>query len=169
MGSRNMSGISSTGSDFKLITVVPTLSTSQYASGDVMAVTGALAEACIGNGMSELVSVKVVDNDDKASDFDILILNANTSIGSANDAYNGADTVTDDIIDVVSVVAADYKDMINAQVAFLSATQADSGMGVVLAPAAAGGTSLYYALISRDTDTFSVADSLEITFAFKRH
>jgi len=110
--------------------------------------------------------VKVVDNDDKASDFSILILNANTSIGTLQAAYNGADTVTDDIIDIVKVASADYVDMINAQVAFLSAAQGDSGMGVVLQPADKG-SSLYYALISRDSDTFSAA-GLEITFAFKR-
>jgi len=164
--SRNLSGISSVGHDYKLVTVIPTLDTGAYADGDVMAITAEIAEACIGNGYSTLESVKVVDNDDKASDFSILILNANTSIGTLQAAYNGADTVTDDIIDIVKVASADYVDMINAQVAFLSAAQGDSGMGVVLQPADKG-SSLYYALISRDSDTFSAA-GLEITFAFKR-
>ena len=166
--SRNKSGISSVGNEFMSVTVIPTLDTSAYASGDVMAITAALANVVPYGGVCELHSIKVVDNDDKAGDFDILILNAATSIGATlNSAYAGADTVTDDIIDVVRVRAADYEDMINAQIAFLSAAQGDSGMGVILEPAVAG-SGLWYALIARDTDTYSAA-GLEITFWFKRH
>lgn len=165
--SRNKSGISSVGHEFVSVTVTPTLSTDAYASGDVMAVTAELANAVPYGGVCELYSIKIVDNDDKASDFDILILNANTAVGTLNGAYNGADTVTDDIITIVPVVETDYVDMINAQIAFLSAAVGDYGFGVILEPASAG-SSLWYALISRDTDTFT-ASGLEITMTFKRH
>ncbi len=165
--SKNLSGINSVAGDYKLITVVPTLSTDQYAAGDVLAATAELADVCLKGGTCTLESVKIIDNDDKKSDFDILILNANTAVGTINSAYSGADTVTDDIMTIVPVVEADYVDMINAQAAFLSASTGDYGCGVVLAPAAEG-SSLWYALISRDTDTFSAA-GLEITFAFRRH
>lgn len=165
--SRNSSGISSVGHEFFTITVTPTLSTDAYADGDVLFITAELANVVPYGGKCELHSIRVVDNDDKASDFDILILNANTSIGTANAAYNGADTVTDDILTIVPVVAADYRDMINAQVAIVSAAQGDYGFGVIMEPATAG-SSLWYAGISRDTDTFT-ASGLEITMTFKRH
>ena len=165
--SRNMSGISSVAHEFTTITVTPTLSTDAYADGDVLIATAALANVVPYGGKCELYSLRIVDNDDKASDFDILILNANTSIGTANAAYNGADTVTDDILTIIPVAAADYRDMINAQVAILSATQADYGFGVIMEPASAG-SGLWYAAISRDTDTFT-ASGLEFTFTFKRH
>jgi len=40
--SRNLSGISSVGHDYKLVTVIPTLDTGAYADGDVLAMVTAL-------------------------------------------------------------------------------------------------------------------------------
>ncbi len=128
-------------------TVVLTLSTDAYADGDVLAATQEVENAVsIKGGSGVIQSIVVQDDDDQAGILDLIFFDANTSIGTENAAISMTDN--DTITGIQEVVAADYVDMINSQVAHFE------NVGIVIRGV---GTSLYMAVASRDTKTYSAA------------
>ena len=124
------------------------LDTSQYASGDVLADTQELADAVrVAGGSGIIHSILVQDDDDQAGALDIIILDDNTSIGTENAAVTMADN--DNILGNVEVVAGDYVDMANSQHA------CKTNVGIVVK--AKVNRSLYIAVVSRDTKTYTAS------------
>ena len=131
-----------------VVTVVLTLDTNIYADGDVLAITHEIANAVsVSGGTGVIQSIVVQDDDDQAGILDLVFFDANTSMGAAaNAAVAIADG--DTILGIQEVVAADYVDMINSQVAHFE------NVGIVIRGT---GTSLYMGAVSRDTKTYTAA------------
>ena len=131
-----------------VVDLVLSLNTSQYASADVLADTQELVGAVRTSGGTGVIhSILVQDDDDQAGALDIIILDTNTSIGTENSAVTMADN--DNILGSVSVAAADYVDMANSQHACMN------NVGIVVE--AKSGTSLFVAVVSRGTKTYTAS------------
>jgi len=127
-----------------------TLDTSAYASGDVLSATAEIAGFFVSTTSSRIItSVRVLDEDDQAGDFDILFLDAGNSIGTANSAVSVTDANARAVVGQVAVSAADYKDLGGCQVAMIA------NIGQVVK--ANGSTSIWIATVSRSTKTYTAA------------
>lgn len=141
--------IGATAAPMDLIDVTLTLDTSIYASGDVMAVTQAIANAVrIDGGQGRIDSITVIDEDDQGQAFDLLFLSANNSIGTLNAAVSITDANARDILGLVSVGSSDFIDLGGVRIANLN------NIGLVV-EAAGGSRSIYVAAISRGTGTYT--------------
>lgn len=143
-----------------VVDVTFTTDTSAYVAGDLLADTQAMANVTrIAGGISWLQTVQLTDESDQKQPLDIVFLDANTSMGTENSAPNISDAnASAAILGVVSIAAADYKDIGGASIASLR--------GVALAlKAAAASTTIYVALISEGTGTYG-ATALKAKFGF---
>lgn len=130
--------------------VTLSLSTDQYAAGDVLAATQAVSAAFRSPGMGgRIKSLVVLDKDDKAGDLDVVFLKTNVSIGTENAAVSVTDANADEVVGVVEVVEADYVDLVNSQIAVKELD--------IVVEAPADSDDLYVAAISRDTDTYTAS------------
>ena len=138
-----------------IIELTLSLSTSQYASADVLAATQELPDALLApGGCAILQSLVVLDKDDQGAAMDIVFFRSEAAMGAAeNAALAISDANAAEILTVVEIAAADYIDLINSQIA-CKGPSAD-GMGVILT--ATSGQSLYVAAISRGTGTYTAA------------
>jgi hypothetical protein len=128
--------------------LVLSLDTAQYASGEVLADTQELTDAVrVQGGTGVIHSILVQDDDDQGAALDIIILDANTSIGTENSAVTMADN--DNILGSVSVLASDYVDMANSQHACLT------NVGIVVKSKT--DQSLFVAAVSRGTGTYTAS------------
>lgn len=127
-----------------------TLDTSAYASGDVLSATAELANFFpTATAKRIITSVRVLDEDDQAGDFDIIFLDANKSLGTANAAASITDADARSIIGLVAVASSDYKDLGGNQVAVIS------NIGQVVK--ANGSTSIWIGTVSRAAKTYTAA------------
>jgi len=132
-----------------LKTVVLSLNTNIYATGETLAETQEVTDALrTVNGCGIIQSIVVQDDDDQAGALDLVFFDANTSLGTENSAVSMADN--DTILGIVSIAAADYADMINSRVA----TKANVGIGI---KAALDSTSIYMGAVSRDAKTYTAS------------
>ena len=127
------------------------LDTSAYADGDVLAET----QLCSGvvedvHGKAMVLSLGVLDKDDQGQPLDIVFLKSNKGIGTENAQVSVSDADADEILGIVSVAAADYKDLINSQYAQIT------NVGILL-ESAPGSVDVYIAAISRGTGTYSAS------------
>jgi len=128
--------------------VVLTLSTDAYADTDVLAITHEIPNAVsVSGGTGVIQSIVIQDDDDQAGALDLVFFDANTSMGAAANATL-AIADGDTILGIQEVVAGDYVDMINSQVAHFE------NVGIVIRGT---GTSLYMGAVSRDTKTYTAA------------
>ena len=133
-----------------------------YADGDVLAATQEVASAVASSGGTcVLQSVTVLDKDDQGEDMDIYLLSANVAMGTENDAASISDANAAKIQAIVPVYGVHYFDAGGCQLASL--TPGDAGIGAVLSPDS--GTSLYVAVVSRGTGTYT-ASGVVLSFAF---
>jgi hypothetical protein len=132
--------------------VTLSLDTGAYADGDVLADTQELdGAAFLANGRTAILqSVVVYDLDDNAGALDIVLLNADQSLGTENSAVSISDANLTKVVAVVEVAAADYIDFINSQVAVID------NIGALI-EAASDDDALYIAAISRDTKTYTAS------------
>lgn len=130
--------------------VIFTLDTSAYASGDVLASTQPIADAMRKAGGTGIIqTVTVLDKDDQGQPFDILFMRTNATLGAAeNAALAIGDTQAAEVLGVVEILASDYVDLVNSQIA----TKAN--VGIVVKPTAAT-TSLWTAGVSKGTGTYT--------------
>jgi hypothetical protein len=143
------------------ITITCSLDTNAYADGDVLFDTQEIANAVRNNGDTCILqSVHVLDKADQGVDFELVFLNAATSLGTENAAISIADADAEDIIGHFAFTN-DYVDLINSQI------RCEGGIGLPL-KAGAATTSLYVAGISKGTGTYGASDIL-ITFGFLRN
>lgn len=143
-----------------VVDITFTTDTAIYADGDLLADTQVMAGvARLAAGISWLQTVQITDESDQKQPIDIVFLDANTSMGTENSVPNISDAnASAAVLGVVTIAAADYKDIGGASIASLR--------GVALAlKAAAASTSIYVALISRGTGTYG-ATALKAKFGF---
>ena len=127
-----------------------TLDTSAYASGDVLSATAELANFFpTATAKRIITSVRVLDEDDQAGDFDIIFLDANKSLGTANAAASITDADARSIIGLVAVASSDYKDLGGNQVAVIS------NIGQIVK--ANGSTSVWIGTVARAAKTYTAA------------
>lgn len=134
-----------------VLEVAPTLDTSQYADGDVLSDTTEISNAVsVPAGASLIHSITILDKDDQGGALDVVLLRSNVSLGTKNAAVSISDSNAEEILGIVSVEADDYKDLVNSQVV------TKEMVGIVV-EAGVDETSIFVALISRDTKIYSAS------------
>ncbi len=138
-----------------VVTVVLSMAAGANHANDVLADTQEVADAVRGSGGTGILqSILVQDDDDNGGGIDIVILDANTSIGTENSAVSMADN--DNILGTVSVISGDFVDMINSQHATMS------NLGIVVEGKT---SSLWVAVVMRDAGTVT-ASGMTLRFGF---
>jgi hypothetical protein len=127
------------------------LDTNAYADGDVLADTQVLA-AClrVNDGTGIIQDVIFNDKDDQGLAFDVLVLSANTSMGTENSAPDASDADADDILGRFSVGVGDWYDLGGCRIASIK------NIGIAV-KGASGTDDIYLALISRGAGTYSAS------------
>lgn len=145
-----------TRSELKFVDVTLSVDTSIYADGDVLAdtqvVTGALRYS---DAVAEIRSIQVLDEDDQGVALDLLFLDANVSIGTENAAPSVTDANARSILGLVSIAAADYKDLGGARIALAR------NVGLLI-KAASGTRNIYVAAITRGGTPTYTASGLKL-------
>lgn len=147
-----------------LVKTTPVLDTSAYASGDVLVETTEIANAVSeAGGTAELQSLVVVDQDDTASGFamDVWILASNVAMGTKNSAPSISDANALEILGFVSIAAADFKDLGGVKVASIN------NIGIIC-KAAAGSTSLFFAVVNGTSTPTLTAAGVKFNFGFRQ-
>lgn len=151
-----------TGEGASIVQVTLSLDTSAYADGDVLAATQEVASAAAtSGGTCVLQGVTVLDKDDQGEEMDVYVLSANVAMGTENAAASITDANAAKIQAIIPVYGVHYFDAGGCQLASL--TPGDAGIGAVLSPDT--GTSLYVAVVSRGTGTYT-ASGVVLSFAF---
>ena len=133
-----------------VIDLTLSLDTDAYADGDVLAEAQELASAVRGATTTGVIqSIHVVDQDDQAQAFDIVISDATITLGTENSAVSISDADAAKILGIIEVTQADYFDLVNSQAA------TKRNLGVIIQPAS--GTSVYISAVSRGTGTYSAS------------
>lgn len=144
-----------------MITVTLSLDTNAYTAGDVLAatqeITGFEAD---GGTQAYLQSLVVIDADDQKAAVDIYLLSANVALGTENAAPNISDADAAHVLGMVSVAAADYKDLGGVSVA------TKTGIGLTVTQTA-GAPGLWIAAVTQGTPTHS-ASGVKIRLGFVR-
>ena len=134
------------------------LDTNIYADGDVLADSQILAVCLrVNDGTGIILDAIFNDEDDTGIAFDVLILDANVSLGTENSAPNISDANARNILGRFNVLASDFYDLGGVKVAHIR----DVNIGV---KGVSGADDLYIALISRGAGTYSASG---ITARFK--
>lgn len=131
-----------------VIELTLTLDTSAYTAADVLAATQEITNAFSAPGAKAILqTLTVLDEDDNtAAVIDFYFMDENVALGTENAAISITDGDADRIQGWVSVLAADFKDLINSKVACVK------NIGLVLtAPAAS--RSLFIAASCAGTPT----------------
>ena len=143
--------IGALGGNSTIVPITFTLDTAAYASGDVLADTQALAAAVRTNaGFGVVASIVLNDEDDKGNALDVVFLDANTSLGTENAAPSISDANARNILGIVSVAAGDWTNIGGVRVATLRNIN-------LPIKGASGSTSVYIALISKGTGTYTAS------------
>lgn len=130
--------------------VTLTLDTSAYADGDILADTQSVGAVFLNSGGGRtLMSVHVLDEDDQGMGFDLIFLDANTSLGTENAAPSISDANARGIIGRVAMSSADFYDIGGSRIA--------TRTGVNLPLQGNASSTLYVAAISRGTGTYSAS------------
>lgn len=144
----------------RIVPVILSLDTGIYADGDVLADTQVISGAARDNGgPCSLESVQVLDEDDQGVALDLLFLDANVSIGTENAAPSVTDANARNILGLISIAAADYKDLGASRIATVHS------IGLVL-KAATGSRDLYIAAITRGGTPTYTASGIRLRLGF---
>jgi len=146
----------------QVVEIVPVLDTSAYADNDVLFVPIAVpgfqqANATAGSRARKLVSVVVLDEADQGQDIDLVFTQGTVTLGTINGAVNISDADARKVVGAVSVLIADYADLVNSMVA----TKRD--IGLIMQPS----TTLYISGILRSGTPTYAASSLRIKLGFE--
>lgn len=141
----------------QVISVTPTLDTNIYADNDVLFNGAAVADFGGAGKARKLVSVVIHDQSDQAQDFDLFFSSGDITLGTINEAVSAADAVAGQIVGWVSIVSADYNDLIEGQVAM------KTGLGLVLQPI----DTLYVAGVLRSGTPTYAAGGMVIKLGFE--
>ncbi len=148
-------------SDGNVVDVIPVLDTAAYSSGDVMAVTVAVPNFFpIAGGSVLITSLRVLDEASQSGAFDILLFDSNIDVRVLNSPYAITAVEARSIIGKLVVTSGDYTSWTSFSSAFLKS--GDFGMCTNLVKAATGSTTLYLALISRDTKDYVTTTDVKL-------
>lgn len=101
-----------------VIDVTLVTDTNAYADNDVLVVPQKVVGFFTSpGGTRRLKSIVLLDEADQAQDLDLLFFNADATLGTINAAVSMTDADARKVIGAVSLVAADYVDLVNGQVA----------------------------------------------------
>jgi len=135
-----------------------TLDTNAYAANDVLAATQAvvlMASPPSGGMRGEIIGISVLDKDDQGAVFDLVVLDADVSIGTENSAVSISDTDAGRIIATERCYA--YNDFLTSQTSRLD-------FPPIPFKVAAG--TIWLAAVTRGAPTHTAAGiRLKITFA----
>lgn len=121
-----------------------------YASGDVLADTQAVTSTFRKvDGTGVLQTIILNGKDDQGQALDIVILDANVSLGTENSPVSITDTDADSILGIISIVASDWLDLGGTRIA----TIRNIGLPI---NAASGTSTLYIGAICRGTPTHTL-------------
>jgi hypothetical protein len=138
-----------------VVEAVPTIETSAYASGDVIGEKLSLSDAArslVSTGI--ISSVVIVDKDSEAVDIDVVFFDANpAAFGNDNAAFDPTDADVANIVCVVSVT--DYYTFNDNSVGIAQNVNCPFDLGST-------NTTLYAALVSRGTPTYTAATDLTL-------
>lgn len=134
-----------------LTSITFSLDTNAYADGDVLAATQVLS-AClrVNDGTGTIQDIMINDKDDQGEAFDVVIFNANSSLGTENAAVSISDADADTIQGIFSVFTTDYHDLGGCKVANVR------NIGIAV-KGASGTDDLYIGLVSRGDGTYSAS------------
>lgn len=143
--------------DFVDVTV--TIDTGAYGAGQVLFATAVLSDALrLVNGKGKIDSLVVVDRDDEGIAFDLWLLSANVAIGTINEDPSISDDNAANLLGVIPVATADYKDLGGVKVAAFANLNR-------LIKAAAGTRDIYIAAVNgAGTPTFTAANDIRLRF-----
>jgi hypothetical protein len=122
--------------------------------------------ARVAGGVAKLVSVSVLDEDDQGIAFDILLLDASTSLGTVNNAMAASDALGRGVLGRMLVPAASFYDIGDCKFATVTGNTSTGNLPMIL-KCGSSTTSLYVALVSRGTGTYT-ASGLRIKFGFEQ-
>lgn len=143
-----------------VLTLTPTLDTTTYAAGDVLFGTAELAGAMRATGgRGYLQSIHVLDEDDQGQPFEVLFLNASTTIGATNGAVAITDTNARNVIGRVTVTSSSYLDIGASRIATLA------NLGLMMQ--SSGTTSLFVAGVATGTGLYT-ASGLKLQIGIKQ-
>jgi hypothetical protein len=133
-----------------VIDVTLVTDTAAYADNDVLVVPQAITGFFNKNRITKLKEIRLLDEADQAQDLDIIFMSATGTLGTINGAFNPTDAVAQTILATIRIVAADYDDYINSQIATKREINAllrgaDDATSVWIAAACRGGTPTYAA------------------------
>jgi hypothetical protein len=139
-------------SENEVLNFTPVLDTSIYADNDVLFIATEIPNFVrVAGGRSLIKSVHLFDGDDQGVDVTLFLTQNATTPGTINAAISAADTVMDDIQTSIRIVAADYEDLINSQVASVGSINK-------MVEAAAASTSLYcWGAVRSGTPTYTAS------------
>lgn len=142
------------------VDVTLTTDTSAYASGDVVADTQVIANACRAvNQPAILQSVMLVDKADQGAALDLHFFSANVSMGTENSAPSISDANALNYLGKIAIATDDYTDLTGCKVAHKVA------LGHLVKPAT-DTRDIYVAVVNGSgTPTFA-ADSLVLRLGF---
>ncbi len=147
----------------RLINFTPVVDTGAYSSGDVLFDTTVIIGALFDKNRPMILDTLVAfDKSDAANIVDIYFLSANVVMGT----FNGAPSISDaDILNIcglVSIAAADWKDLGGARVAV------KTNLGLILKPVA-DTTDIYCAgVLGAVTPTFGAASDFVMRLGLRR-
>lgn len=137
---------------YGLIDVTLVLDTSAYADNDVLSDTATVHDAVpYAGGRGILRSVRLLDEDDQGVEIDLVFFRTNVSLGTKNGAVSISDANAREILGHVSIVAADYTDLVNSQVA------TKSGLNLVLKAAGDSRDVFVSAIVRSGTPTYTAS------------
>jgi hypothetical protein len=140
-----------TGGKTKTVEVIFSLDTNAYVAGDLLADSQILVGCMRKKDLTGVLSgFTLLDEDDQGLALDVVILSANVSLGTENAAVSITDANARQILGVVSVVDADWVDLINSKIA----TKLNVNLPVM---PVSQSNDLYVALITRDAPTHTAA------------
>ena len=160
-----------------VIRVSPTLDTSAYADNDVFFNATEIPKAVrTKGGVSKLISINILNEDDAAHDFDLIFMQVSTNLGTINDAVGSGSLWTNALAKAAKPLGfflVDWSDSSTDLVNNLIHTNAQ-GFGYtaehvaqlpILLQAESDSTSVYVAAVSRGGTPTTAADDYEFAFS----
>lgn len=141
------------------VTVVPTISTSLYTSGDQIGGLMTLANAArYDGGGFTLNTISIVDLAKQNAEIDVILFDAAVTANNDNDPWDMSDADMAHCRGYAKVSASDYVNGADYSIACVRA--------VGLSTAPASGTTMYAVAVVRSGPTYANAADLKITFDF---
>lgn len=155
----------SSGVDSKLISVTPDIVPAAYAAGDVIGtlrtVVGGVGRS---SGISELVSVSIIDKANQKSAIDLYFFDRTvSSIGADNAAFSIVDADAANLLAVISILGGDY-----VSIGTDSAIASAPNLGQFL-KSIPDSKDIFMAVVSRGAPTYTSATDLVIKLGLMQH